>query len=1216
MDGNADMRHYLSRLLGERYEVAVAADGAAALDQARERPPDVIVSDVMMPGLDGFGLLRAVRSDPSLAGVPVILLSARDGEETPLDGLDAGADDYLIKPVTARELVARVDTRLRQARLRAASDRRLRRQNERLGLLTDALAHLLANPRPDRIVGTLFPRLTASLGVDAYLHFQADTGERVLKLQSCSGLDEETVRAIERLEFGRAVCGTVAQTRQAIVAHDVQHSDDDKVTLIRSLGIQAYVCHPLLVGERLLGTLAFASRTRTAFEADEIEFFRLLTHYATLAIQRSHTEADLRESEERYRGLVNVIPAAVYTVDRNGRITFYNERAADLWGRVPGPGDEDARFCGAPRLRHPDGTPLPLESSPMVEAVRSGEGCRNREVVIERPDGTHRHVLVNVDPIRDADGSIVGAVNVFTDISERKAQEAARHRLQEELQMILDSAPTMIWYKDTDNRILRVNRLAAESIGLPKERIEGRFTEEFYPEEAEQYHRDDVAVAQTGRPRMGIVEPYRTASGKKRWVQTDKIPLKDETGRVTSILVFAQDITERKAAEEALRDSEERFRNMADGTPVIIWVTDRSGRIQFINRAYSDFFGTSVEAVRHGGWQPLVHADDAPEYVTRFFDALRDGASFHAEARVRRADGQWRWIESRGRPCIGPDGTPIGFAGSSVDITERKSAEDALRESEERLRLAMTAGEMGAWDIELATNLVTWDAKQYQLFGLSIHDGPVDVDQFYRLVHPADVASVKEAAAEASITGRFSGEFRIVLPDGGVRWIAGQGAVIKDDAGRPVRMVGVNYDITERKEAQARLERFAEELEREVAERTKEVVQSQDRLRALATELNLAEQRERKRLATELHDYLAQMLVLGRLKLGQAKQASGLPARSLDLVQQTESLLNEALVYTRTLLADLSPPVLRDFGLPAALKWLGEQMQRHELNVKVSTDGDEEFKLPEDQSVLLFQSVRELLVNAAKHAGTGEASLRLTRAGGLLRLEVSDEGMGFDPASLASPVSASSKFGLFSIRERMKALGGGFELRSASGRGTSATLTLPLDEPGVQEARDTRESSPDRPSCPNEGVRTSNAEPATPSAPLGALRRIRVLLVDDHAMVRQGLRSLLETYADVEVVGEAYDGEEAVARVDQLSPDVVVMDVNMPKLNGVEATARIRSRHSNVVVIGLSVNAGGENQEAMTKAGAAVLLTKEAAVEELYQAVRQVLTARESRRAS
>jgi signal transduction histidine kinase len=151
------------------------------------------------------------------------------------------------------------------------------------------------------------------------------------------------------------------------------------------------------------------------------------------------------------------------------------------------------------------------------------------------------------------------------------------------------------------------------------------------------------------------------------------------------------------------------------------------------------------------------------------------------------------------------------------------------------------------------------------------------------------------------------------------------------------------------------------------------------------------------------------------------------------------------LKYTRTLVTELSPPVLRDHGLPAGLTWLGEYMQKHDVTVTVTVP-DEELQLPENQTVLLFQSVRELLINSSKHAGTREATVAMEHSDGLLRIEVRDEGVGFNLAAVgkASAEGVSSKFGLFSIGERMRALGGSLEIESVPGKGTTATLILPL----------------------------------------------------------------------------------------------------------------------------------------------------------------------------
>jgi len=414
--------------------------------------------------------------------------------------------------------------------------------------------------------------------------------------------------------------------------------------------------------------------------------------------------------------------------------------------------------------------------------------------------------------------------------------------------------------------------------------------------------------------------------------------------------------------------------------------------------------------------------------------------------------------------------------------------------------------------------------------------------------------------------------------------------------------------------SEERLREFAAQLEQLVAERTQELVQSQARLRALATELNLAEQRERKRLAAELHDHLQQMLVLGKLKLGQGVRLPQAPPRAIEIMKQADDVLAEALEYTRTLVAELSPPVLHEHGLAAGLLWLANQMKRHDLTVTVRVP-ETEISLPEEQAVLLFQSVRELLINAAKHARSHEATVVLERTNGRLCIEVKDNGAGFDVAGKALELAdgpqgtVSSKFGLFSIRERMKALGGTFDIRSSQGQGTSAMLSLPVGTDNVAACGTMNGTSGMRGEGavavkPTSGQRSSEAAQASfqHKSP-----KVRVLLVDDHAMVREGLRSVLDSYDDVEIVGEASNGQDAVALVEQLRPALVVMDINMPGMNGIEATAHITRTYPEIQVIGLSVNATGNNVQAMLKAGAVLLLTKEAAVNELYRTMREVL---------
>jgi signal transduction histidine kinase len=237
-------------------------------------------------------------------------------------------------------------------------------------------------------------------------------------------------------------------------------------------------------------------------------------------------------------------------------------------------------------------------------------------------------------------------------------------------------------------------------------------------------------------------------------------------------------------------------------------------------------------------------------------------------------------------------------------------------------------------------------------------------------------------------------------------------------------------------------------LERQLAERTQQLDRSVVDVRSLTTALDAAEERERTHLAAELHDYLAQLLVLGRMKIEQLQRLSVPPAGD-GMVRDVDQVLSQALQYCRTLISELSPPILHEHGLVAGIRALATQMKRYDLEVRVDLDQVDECAIPLSCAVLLFRSVRELLINTVKHAAAKQATVRLTCDNGFLQIVVRDES-GFDLAASQGPPPAgtesvpSSKIGLLTIRERMKALNGRFDLTSAPKQGTTATLTIPL----------------------------------------------------------------------------------------------------------------------------------------------------------------------------
>ncbi len=425
---------------------------------------------------------------------------------------------------------------------------------------------------------------------------------------------------------------------------------------------------------------------------------------------------------------------------------------------------------------------------------------------------------------------------------------------------------------------------------------------------------------------------------------------------------------------------------------------------------------------------------------------------------------------------------------------------------------------------------------------------------------------------------------------------------MRNEAGQIIGASKIVRDVSERKqtelslkESQQRLREFAEDLERLVESRTSELVQSQQQLRALAAQLNLSEQKARQRLAGELHDYLGQMLALNRIKIGVAKKHP-MEASLAHLLEELQSTTDKALAYTRSLVAQLSPPVLQEFGLAMALPWLAQQMLERDLVVSLQVKTPIP-PIPEDQALLLFQSIRELLLNCIKHAQVPQAVVVLECKEEALYVTVADQGLGFEPSVMLSAKQTTqtvNKFGLFSIRERMLSLGGRFELQSSPGNGTVATLVFPITTTLIEMP-----ASAEALSIKDNGTKKANGA-KIPSTPDG---KILLLVVDDHAMVRQGLCSILDAYEDIQVIGEASNGKEAIELASRLKPDVILMDVTMPDIDGIEVTKRIKSDHPHVLVIGMSVHSAQQVESAMSNAGASAFIHKEAAVDKLHQTI-------------
>ena len=273
---------------------------------------------------------------------------------------------------------------------------------------------------------------------------------------------------------------------------------------------------------------------------------------------------------------------------------------------------------------------------------------------------------------------------------------------------------------------------------------------------------------------------------------------------------------QRRRVEAALRESEERFRLMADTAPVMIWRSNVTKDCDFFNLPWLEFRGRSLQEEIGSGWAQGVHPADLDQFLATYSSAFDQRLSFYMEYRLQRADGEYRWVMATGIPRFASDGAFAGYIGSSFDITERRHAEEALRESEKRYALATAAGAVGVWDWNLETHEIYVDPAIRRALGFANHEGDNRLDPWDGAVHPEDAARLR-ADAQACVEGKlpfFENEHRMVHRDGSIRWFLTRGSAVRHADGRVKRLTGTDTDITERKRAEVNLEETRHELAR------------------------------------------------------------------------------------------------------------------------------------------------------------------------------------------------------------------------------------------------------------------------------------------------------------------------------------------------------------------------------------------------------------------
>ena len=728
-------------------------------------------------------------------------------------------------------------------------------------------------------------------------------------------------------------------------------------------------------------------------------------------------------------------------------------------------------------------------------------------------------------------------------VAQRRTEEK-----QERLRTTLASIGDAVITTDVEARITNVNAVAekltgwtiAEAMGQPLDavfRIVNETTRKTVENPAIRALREGVIVGLANHTVLIAKD------GTERPIDDSAAPIRCKDGEVVGCVLVFRDISERHRQEAELEEQERQFHTLAESIPQLAWMANTDGHNFWYNRRWYEYTGTTLEQMEGWGWQSVHDPEELPKVLERWKTSIATGMPFDMTFPLKGRDGQFRPFLTRVEPVKDDEGRVVRWFGTNTDITELKRVQQALHDSERRMRLATETTKVGIWEWNLITGEVRWDAMMFQIYGIApTPNGVVQYRDWSEAVLPEDLPQ-QEAVLHDTVErlGSSSRHFRIKRRDDGeCRSIDCVETVRMNDAGVAEWVVGTNLDVTDRKHADAQL-------------------------RQLAAELSDAHRRKDEFLATLAHELRNPLAPIRNglqvMKLAEGDRMAVERSRSMmeRQVEQMTRLIDDLMDLSRISQGKI---VLQKARLRLAMvvqhavetsRPLIEQ-QGHELVLDVP---DEPIHVDGDET-RLCQVFANILNNAAKYTDRGgRIRLGVEQQGSEAVVVVEDNGVGI-PAPMLPKVFEmftqvdrsleKSHGGLgigLNIVERLVEMHGGTIGVESDGHGMGSRFTVRL--PVVQAVT---ENTPD----------AATGEKATPAAR-------RILVVDDN---RDGADSLAEMLS---IMGNetqtAHDGVQAVEGAVSFRPDVILMDIGMPKLNGYEACRRIREQAwgKNIVIV-------------------------------------------------
>jgi PAS domain S-box-containing protein len=869
--------------------------------------------------------------------------------------------------------------------------------------------------------------------------------------------------------------------------------------------------------------------------------------YSTMAViaditERKRTQEALRESEERFRRLVesNIFGAAFGNF--SGEIHYANDYFLKMVGY-----EREELMQG--KLGWTQMTPpefLHLDARAAEELKTYGVATPFEKEYI-RKDGTRVPILIGGALLKEPYDQQQEVAVFYVDLTERKQAESALRESEERFRKFFEEAPIGISVIGLDGRFLKVNKTYCQMLGyLEQELHQLTFAAITHPEDVD---KDLSYTEQLFKGEIGsyqIEKRYIKKNGEILWVNLTATAIFDQDGNVRYGLGMVEDISDRKRTQEELQDTNQTLQALIQSCPLAITVFSLDdGKVKMWNPAAEKIFGWSEQEAL-GRFLPSIPEDKQDEFLANLASIKQGKALTGRETRRQKKDGTPIDISVWAAPLHDAKGN-ISCMSIVADISDRKQAEETLRQSEERLRLALDAGKAGIWDWDIPNNQVTWSERIYEFHGLVPGTFGGKVEDFAALIHPEEQERVS-AAIQKAIEEKtpYQIEFRILQPSGAVRWISTKGRVIYDATGVPVRMLGATIDITERKAAEEERELL---LTREQAARAEAEAANRMKDEFLAT---LSHE-----LRTPLNAMLGWTQMLRTRKLDEAKAARALETidrNAKSLSQLIEDVLDVSRIITGKLHLNVRPVELVPV-IEAAIETVLPAANAKDIGIEARLD-------PSSGTVLgdanrLQQVVWNLLSNAVKFTPKGgRVEVRLELIDSHVQIRVSDTGQGISPEFLpyvferfrqADSTTTRSHgglgLGLAIVRHLVELQGGTVHVESA-GIGQGATFIVNLPIRAVRPA--TSEPELVQPMLRNEAPTLSPA----------ILNGLRVLVVDDEADARELLTTLLGQYG-AEVIAVA-TASEALETLQRLKPNVLVSDIGMPGEDGYALIRKVR----------------------------------------------------------